>query len=559
MTDYLKKRPGSSFWQLRVPVPVDVQLAYGRREFTKSLGEHDRAKAAAKSWPILQALHSEWATIRAERDLLAARASRAPTENEMLGIAQSFFDGARSRTTARRLEIFASDPEGYLDNVARRERGLAGWVKEIDGESFERWTKAAENALIARGFLVERNSDWFKNLAGMIAEAVIAAEDVANRRDRGDLAAKPSSEVLERAAAAASEVESGRKNVALDELVESYMRQWKAGMNPNRDTNTEQQKRSTFKLFSGFWGNKAIRGVLPEHAAEFRDKIKLLDPTWSRSPSARELGWADLIAKFGDRPHGLSDATMNRHMRALQSLWGWAKKRGHCEGENPFGGFHVKLNRENTRQYVPWEPDELTVLLNPPPRRSDLLEVMIVGMYTGMRLDEIASLTWGRLRTDGEGKEAISYFDIGDAKTAAGVRQVPVHDELAWLLSRDRGDPGDRIWPNFNEEGAGNKPGADASKEFSSYKIKRGFRNRRKTFHSFRKNVTRIMELARVPENEWAQVFGHERGFTYKTYNPDGITLARKAEIISLISYPAIAVPHPQYGQLGDPVSVIAS
>jgi hypothetical protein len=38
-------------------------------------------------------------------------------------------------------------------------------------------------------------------------------------------------------------------------------------------------------------------------------------------------------------------------------------------------------------------------------------------------------------------------------------------------------------------------------------------------------------------------VFGHERGFTYAVYNPDGITLAQKADIISLIEYPGIDLP----------------
>jgi hypothetical protein len=50
------------------------------------------------------------------------------------------------------------------------------------------------------------------------------------------------------------------------------------------------------------------------------------------------------------------------------------------------------------------------------------------------------------------------------------------------------------------------------------------------------------MERAGVLENEWAQVFGHERGFTYKRYNPDGITLERKAEIIGIIDYPGLDV-----------------
>lgn len=136
---------------------------------------------------------------------------------------------------------------------------------------------------------------------------------------------------------------------------------------------------------------------------------------------------------------------------------------------------------------------------------------------------------------------------IHDSKTAAGVRQVPVHPALSWLLKRKRGSADNRVWAMFNPEGPGKKPGADASREFSRFKAQRGFsKDRQKTFHSFRKNVTRIMERAGVPENEWAQVFGHERGFTYRVYNPDGISLERKSEIIAMIDYPGLSLPMPQ-------------
>jgi len=94
-----------------------------------------------------------------------------------------------------------------------------------------------------------------------------------------------------------------------------------------------------------------------------------------------------------------------------------------------------------------------------------------------------------------------------------------------------------RIWPDFNEEGPSKKASADASKMFSDYKRKLGFTARTKAFHSFRKNVTRMIERAGVAEGSWAQVIGHERGFTYGTYNPDGLKLSQKAEIVEIIAY----------------------
>jgi integrase len=253
------------------------------------------------------------------------------------------------------------------------------------------------------------------------------------------------------------------------------------------------------------------------------------------------MTWSAIQRTYGNRKRGLSDATMNRHMAALKSLWDWARRQGHCEGDNPFDGFYRKLTPgRNVSPYVPWEESEIGMMLASPPSRRDLLEVILVGMHSGMRLDEIASLTWGQVQEE----DGITYFQVEDAKTPAGNRQVPLHPALSWLKERTRGAPGERLWPAFNLEGPGKKPGADAGRDFSRYKTGLGFKSRTKAFHSFRKTVTRIMERAGVPENEWAQVFGHERGFTYRVYNPDGVTLARKAELMGLISYPTLKLPN---------------
>lgn len=325
------------------------------------------------------------------------------------------------------------------------------------------------------------------------------------------------------------------------ELSGEYVRWWKAqdGLKPS---NTEQQKRATFWLFAGYWGEKPLRRVRREDAARFFDALRLMDPTWARSATARELSWGELQRQYGGRDKGLSDATMNRHSAALQQLWKWAEERGHCVGRNPFSGFRKRLRQGvNVKGYLPWETQELRQLFEPLPKRSDLVEVMLVGMFTGMRLNEIASLTGAQVREE----EGVSFIQVVDAKTPAGNRQVPLHSRLGWLKERAKKAGEGRIWPTFNPEGPGKKAGADAGKEFSRLKQARGFYDRRKAFHSFRKNVTRIMERDRVPENEWAQVFGHEKGFTYGRYNPDGITLPQKAAIIARISYPGLTLPVP--------------
>jgi integrase len=551
LSRYMVKRPGSAMWQLRKPVPADVQTAFGKVVVTKSLGTSNDRDATKAAMMLLEELEECWDAIR------SGSASASPR-----GESKSTVPGDLPEHTHNAIikDVYtqAVDKFGKLDNarfkrdriahnIAAEERRLLALEqkREVRAGDVERYVGPTERLLTKHGVVVDREAPWYAPLVRNVAVAALEAQDKAISVDRGEHASQPASEVV-RLALGVSEQGAPATDIPFAALVDRFMKQWLAARHGGKDTNTEQQKRATFRLFGGFFDDQPIRRVRHEDAANFFDTVRLFDPHWARSPSARELSWSQLIERHGDRERGLSDATMNRHLQVLQELWLWSKKRGHCDGENPFEGFHKKLRAGvNVKPYVAWEDDELRQLLCPTPKRSDLLEVILVGMFTGMRLDEIASLTWSQVRQSSDGGTIVHYFQVEDAKTPAGNRKVPVHADLAWLLSRPRGAPSDRLWPTFNEEGRGKKAGNDAGREFSRFKTDRGFVDRTKTFHSFRKNVTRMMERSGVPENDWAQIFGHERGFTYKVYNPDGIDMRQRADIIARISYPGIEVPHP--------------
>ncbi|VWX46637.1 tyrosine-type recombinase/integrase [Novosphingobium sp. 9U] len=326
---------------------------------------------------------------------------------------------------------------------------------------------------------------------------------------------------------------------SFSQLAADYMKLWKtrSGL---KESNTEQQKRATFALFAGYWKDRPIRGIERPDAARFMDALRHLDGSWARSPAARAMSWDDLQRTYGGRDKGLSDATRNRHAATLQALWEWASERGYAEGRNPFTGHRARLRAGvNVKGYRPWEPEELKRLFDPGPKRADLREVMLVALHSGMRLDEIAGLTWGNLREI----EGVPVFDIKDAKTPAGERVVPVHPAIAGLFTQRGEKLTDRIWPNFNPEGPGKKAGADAGRDFTRFKQALGFTERAKAFHSFRKNAVAQWEAASIPETEVAQIVGHEKkGITFGTYG-QGVSIHRKAEIVALLSYPVLACP----------------
>lgn len=548
---YMFKRPGSAMWQLRKHVPEDVKAAFGRPVVSESLRTSNDRDATKVAMARLEELDEQWASIRLGNlpsliDLdLGVSGPNEPPRDTKNAIIRAVYERVAGEVEARDHARFLDDRVAHLSSAQERRASARELIREVRTGNVQRFVGPTEQMLTNRGVNVDREAPWFQDLVRDVATAVLDARDVGLRVDEGELSPEPTTDVVKRALGSDGS-KPAAKNLPFAELAEEFMKQWVAGRSNDKKTNTEQQKRATFSLFAGFFEDKPIRTVRNEDAAAFFDTVRLLDPNWARSPSARQLPWSKLIERFGGRSRGLADGTMNRHLQVLQELWLWSKKRGHCEGDNPFDGFRKKLRPGvNVKGYLAWEDEELRRLFNPPPKRSDVREVILVGMFTGMRLDEVASLTWGNVRKSTEGGVITHYFQVEDAKTPAGNRMVPVHPALSWLLSRKRGAPADRLWPTFNDEGPGKKPGNDAGREFSTFKIAKGFTDETKTFHSFRKNVTRMMERGGVPENDWAQIFGHERGFTYGRYNADGITMVRRAEIIALISYSGVDLPLP--------------
>lgn len=58
LNSYLRKRPQSQHWQLRMMVPAAARPVIGKREFTKSLGVTDRRRAEETALPVLHGMEA---------------------------------------------------------------------------------------------------------------------------------------------------------------------------------------------------------------------------------------------------------------------------------------------------------------------------------------------------------------------------------------------------------------------------------------------------------------------------------------------------------------------
>lgn len=300
---------------------------------------------------------------------------------------------------------------------------------------------------------------------------------------------------------------------------------------------TVGQYRSIYRLFSDYVSDKALRLITKRDAATYIDALAKLSPDWGSGAAVMKMSFAEIRAKYTAEPGelGLSNRTLNKHLVALSGVWEWAKARGEVEGENPFKGLHRKINKKTSQTFAPFDADDLQRLFSQEPARRDLQAVSLVALYAGMRLSEITKLTWEDIKTE----DGVAFFDITEAKSEAGMRKVPVHSKLMWLLGRRANDPTQLVFA------PGIKP-AHFTQHRRACGIEDGTGRYRKVFHSFRKCVVRCLELAGVPESTVAEIVGHEKpGFTFRTYNPQGITLRQRQAVVEKIVYPGLVVPPP--------------
>lgn len=214
---------------------------------------------------------------------------------------------------------------------------------------------------------------------------------------------------------------------------------------------------------------------------------------------------------------GRHPRTANKDISCLSSYWRWLIKRGHTE-VNPWQGQSLskKLARKSSKR--PFTDDEITRLITGT-NDAFLLDLMKIAALSGMRLEEIASLKVRDVAGD--------VFDIREAKTDAGIREVPIHSTLGSIVKRrvkDK-DPEAFLFEEMGEARDGAKErGQIGTKRFITYRRRLGVderttpeqRQSNVDFHSFRRwfiaSARNALQAGASGFDPWtiAEVVGHD-------------------------------------------------
>lgn len=246
-------------------------------------------------------------------------------------------------------------------------------------------------------------------------------------------------------------------------------------------------------------------------------------------PAARK--WVGELQKQGATP-----ASLERMVSFWRSYWRYLAAPG--IGAVPANSFAFsteyiqKTRKAPEEERAPFPAADVPKLWRAAEDAGDqlLADLITLGAYTGARIEELCSL-----RVDEVGRAS---FKIKDAKTPAGVREVPIHSAIRATVLRLKDESEDGYLLSgltFNKYGDRSNA---IGKRFGRLKTAQGF-GPAHVFHSLRKTLITLLEDAGVSENLAADIVGHEKPrITYGLYS-GGASLETKAKALRLVRYPS--------------------
>jgi integrase len=259
---------------------------------------------------------------------------------------------------------------------------------------------------------------------------------------------------------------------------------------------------------------------------------------------------AELVQwKTVDLKRNITASRINQRLGQLNDLFNWCIAHGHYTAHptSPVEGLYISKKSKlaaQTESYEPFSNDEIkAIFASTYPEemgKPDHYWLPIVALYSGARREEIASLKASNVKTI----DGVDCFLIESGKTADARRVVPVHPQLKALGFMDYALQVQRmgvenLFPHLVD--GSNGRGKNAGRQFGLLLDKRGIKDDRKVFHSFRHTVITRLHTTGANVAHVMQITGHRgentQGVHFQTYTHD-VGLLALAETLGKLDYP---------------------
>lgn len=249
-----------------------------------------------------------------------------------------------------------------------------------------------------------------------------------------------------------------------------------------------------------------------------------------------ELGYDDMIdfkeylGTIKVRSKNLSKSTINKNLIYLKMFLKHIKL---ADLADDIILFEKQAVRKETPKKENYTQSEINNILTYDYKDKDSEKVIKIALYTGMRQGEIRRLSQEDIKRDE--RTDIYYFDIVEAKSEAGERQVPIHKDILDLVMSS-------TFPLLSE--SSNNKNAFGKKV--RYQLYKSVDEEGKNFHTLRANfIDSIVENNSDNNNPFSlniiqETVGHsgddKQRLTLNTYKK-GFSLKDKKDLIDRVAY----------------------
>jgi integrase len=279
--------------------------------------------------------------------------------------------------------------------------------------------------------------------------------------------------------------------------------------------------------FLDIMGDRPVSSITEEDMREFRSTLRMLPPNRSRNKAYAGKSVADILAMKPTKT--LDIKTVNITVEAIATLLDWCVKKRFMQ-HNPAKGLQIQDKRQAIELRDPFSKNDLERIFTHPKfsegtfKYPDYFWIPLIGLYTGMRLEEIAQLYCSDVY-ESETKD-IWVFDINERgtdeqgarktlKNSNSTRIVPIHNDLVRLgildYHKSISDKGHiRLFPELTKTEATAKAGKQPSKQFKSIISNVLEISEKKSFYSLRHTFANFYKQRGIQNDAFRQLFGHE-------------------------------------------------
>lgn len=354
----------------------------------------------------------------------------------------------------------------------------------------------------------------------------------------------------------------GRAPVTLEKATEDYLREHFASKTVN--LKREKSLRAEAAMMLHVLGRKVLVSQIDRNLCrEFRDTIDSLPSNITKHfPDYENMDLKSLVSEATRKSlPRMKRATQSKYITMLKSVLASAVVEGHLS-TNPAQDLKprgVKTPPKQARNA--FDAEDLNRIFHTAPytpsseRRSARYWAALVGLFTGMRQNEICQMDIGDIRRSPDGVWYIDVNDDGEDKSVKNERSrraIPIHSELIKLGfvafasdEQERRETG-KLFEEVRRAPDRNY-GYLLSRWFNQTFLKHAqAKTSKKSFHSLRHSFRDALRRARTPQDFVDQIGGwnsNGRVVTSENYG-DGLHLSDLAQEVEKISYPGLDLSH---------------